>query len=55
MAICFPTLRLAARQHVALVHFKPFATGSMYLTDVAYYLSATMLSLFLSVRALAWR
>ncbi len=37
------------------VHFKPFATGSMYLTDVAYYLSATMLSLFLSVRALAWR
>jgi ABC-2 type transport system permease protein len=37
------------------VHFKPFATGSLYLTDVAYYLSATMLSLFLSVRALAWR
>jgi ABC-2 type transport system permease protein len=37
------------------VHFKPFATGSMYLTDVAYYMSATMLSLFLSVRALAWR
>jgi hypothetical protein len=27
----------------------------MYLTDVAYFLSATMLSLFLSVRALAWR
>jgi hypothetical protein len=25
------------------------------LTDVAYFLSATMLSLFLSVRALAWR
>jgi ABC-2 type transport system permease protein len=37
------------------VHFKPFATGSLYLTDVAFYLSATMLSLFLSVRALAWR
>jgi ABC-2 type transport system permease protein len=37
------------------VHFKPFATGSMYLTDVAYFLSASMLSLFLSVRALAWR
>jgi len=37
------------------VHFKPFATGSLYLTDVAYFLSATMLSLFLSVRALAWR
>jgi len=37
------------------VHFEPLETGSMYLTDVAYYLSATMLSLFLSVRALAWR
>jgi ABC-2 type transport system permease protein len=37
------------------VHFKPFATGSMYLTDIAYFLSASMLSLFLSVRALAWR
>ena len=37
------------------VHFKPFATGSMYLSDVAFYLSATMLTLFLSVRALARR
>jgi ABC-2 type transport system permease protein len=37
------------------VHFKPFAIGAMYLTDVAFFLSATMLSLFLSVRALAWR
>ena len=37
------------------VHFKPFATGSLYLSDVAFYLSAAMLSLFLSVRALAWR
>ena len=37
------------------VHFKPFATGSMYLSDAAFYLSAAMLSLFLSVRALAWR
>ena len=37
------------------VHFKPFATGSMYLSDVAFYLSAAMLSLFLSVRALVWR
>jgi ABC-2 type transport system permease protein len=37
------------------VHFKPFATGSMYLSDVAFYLSATMLSLFVSVRALALR
>lgn len=37
------------------VHFKPFATGSMYLSDVAFYLSAAMLTLFFSVRALAWR
>jgi len=37
------------------VHFKPFATGSMYLSDIAFYVSTAMLSLFLSVRALAWR
>ena len=37
------------------VHFKPFATGSLYFSDVAFYLSAAVLALFLSVRALAWR
>jgi ABC-2 type transport system permease protein len=36
-------------------HFKPFATGSLYLSDVAFYLSAALLTLFLSIRALAWR
>ena len=36
-------------------HFKPFATGSLYLSDAAFYLSATLVTLFLSVRALAWR
>jgi ABC-2 type transport system permease protein len=36
-------------------HFKPFATGSLYLSDVAFYVSAALLTLFLSVRALAWR
>jgi ABC-2 type transport system permease protein len=36
-------------------HFKPFATGSLYLSDAAFYVSATLLTLFLSVRALAWR
>jgi ABC-2 type transport system permease protein len=36
-------------------HFKPFATGSLYLSDVAFFLSTTLLTLFLSVRALAWR
>jgi ABC-2 type transport system permease protein len=37
------------------VHFKPFATGSLYFSDVAFYLTAAMLTLFFSVRALAWR
>ena len=37
------------------VHFKPFATGSLYFSDVAFYVSAAVLALFLSVRALAWR
>jgi ABC-2 type transport system permease protein len=36
-------------------HFKPFATGSLYLSDVAFFLSAALLALFLSVRALLWR
>lgn len=36
-------------------HFKPFATGSLYFSDVAFYISATLLSLLLSVRAMAWR
>jgi gliding motility-associated transport system permease protein len=36
-------------------HFKPFATGSLYLSDVAFFLSASLLTLFLSVRALSWR
>lgn len=36
-------------------HFKPFATGSLYLSDVAFYISAALLTLFLSIRALAWR
>jgi ABC-2 type transport system permease protein len=36
-------------------HFRPFATGSLYLSDAAFYISAALLSLFLSIRALAWR
>lgn len=36
-------------------HFKPFATGSLYLSDAAFYISAALLSLLLSIRALAWR
>ena len=37
------------------VHFKPFAVGSVYLSDVGFFLSVTLLTLFLSVRALARR
>lgn len=36
-------------------HFKPFATGSLYFSDVAFFLSMTLLALFLSIRALTWR
>jgi ABC-2 type transport system permease protein len=38
-----------------LVHFRPFATGSVFLSDAGYFLSVTLLGLFVSVRALAWR
>jgi len=37
------------------VHFKPFAVGSVYLSDVGFFLSVTLLTLFLSVRALGRR
>src|SRR6266850_2415709 len=38
-----------------LVHFTPFATGSIFLSDVGFFLSIALLALFLSVRALARR
>jgi ABC-2 type transport system permease protein len=37
------------------VHFRPFATGSLYLSDAGYFLSLALLGMFLSVRALARR
>ncbi len=37
------------------VHFRPFATGSVYLSDVGFFLSVTLLTLLLTVRALARR
>jgi ABC-2 type transport system permease protein len=36
-------------------HFSPFVTGSLFLSDVGYYLSVTLLALFLTTRALADR
>jgi len=37
------------------VHFRSFAVGSVYLSDVGFFLSITLLMLLLSVRALARR
>ncbi len=37
------------------VHFTPFATGSLFLSDAGYFLSLTLLGLFLGIRALARR
>jgi len=38
-----------------LVHFTPFATGSLFLSDAGFFISVALLGLFLSVRALARR
>jgi ABC-2 type transport system permease protein len=38
-----------------LAHFTPFATGALYLSDAGFFLSLTLLGLFLSVRALVRR
>jgi ABC-2 type transport system permease protein len=37
------------------VHFRPFTVGSIYLSDVGFFLSVTLLTLLLTVRALARR
>ena len=37
------------------VHFRPFAVGSIYLSDIGFFISATLLTLLMSVRALARR
>ena len=38
-----------------LVHFTPFATGSIFLSDAGFFISVALLELFLSLRALARR
>jgi len=38
-----------------LARFTPFATGAMYTSDLGFFVSATLLALFLSMRALARR
>ena len=37
------------------VHFKPFATGSLFLSDAGYFLTLALLGLLFGVRALARR
>jgi len=42
--------------HFSLVaHFTPFATGALFLSDVGFFLTIVVASIFLSVRALARR
>lgn len=38
-----------------LARFTPFATGAMYTSDLGFFVSATLLALFLAMRALARR
>ena len=38
-----------------LARFTPFATGAMYTSDFGFFFSATLLALFLAMRALARR
>jgi len=38
-----------------LARFTPFATGAMYTSDLGFFIAATLLGLFLTVRALARR
>lgn len=38
-----------------LVHFTPFATGSIFLSDAGFFVSVALLGLFFSVRAMARR
>jgi ABC-2 type transport system permease protein len=38
-----------------LAHFTPFATGAMYTSDLGFFVSTTLLALFLAMRCLARR
>jgi ABC-2 type transport system permease protein len=38
-----------------LVHFRTFATGSLFLSDAGFFISVALLGLFLSIRALGQR
>jgi ABC-2 type transport system permease protein len=38
-----------------LARFTPFATGAMYTSDAGFFISTTLLALFVAIRALARR
>jgi ABC-2 type transport system permease protein len=38
-----------------LARFTPFATGAMYTSDAGFFISTTLLALFIAIRALARR
>lgn len=38
-----------------IARFTPFATGAMYTSDAGFFISTTLLSLFIVIRALARR
>jgi ABC-2 type transport system permease protein len=48
-------LDLVATNLSLIGHFSPFVTGSMFLSDVGYYISLSLLALFLTARRLADR
>jgi ABC-2 type transport system permease protein len=48
-------LNLLAVNLSLIGHFKPMVTGSVFLSDVGYFLSISLLALFLAVRRLAER
>jgi ABC-2 type transport system permease protein len=48
-------LDMVAGSFSLLAHFTPFATGSVFLSDLGFFASVILLGLFLSVRALGRR
>jgi ABC-2 type transport system permease protein len=50
-----PPLDLVAINLSMIGHFSPFVSGSMFLSDVGYYVSLSVLALFLATRSLTDR
>ncbi len=54
-AMLSPPWDEVAMQLSLLAHFAPFATGSLYFSDVGFFVAVTLLGLYLAIRALARR